>query len=73
LLNNGICHDLWLDDCHSGSVDLSTVGSDHWRCGPGRVNAGQFDFGRVEAVGFAAELGGEAFVEGEGGGFGHAV
>ena len=37
------------------------------------MHAGQFDFGRVETVFFAAQLGAEAFVEGERGGFGHAV
>ena len=73
LLDDSICHDLRVDDCHSGAVDLPAVGSDHGCCGPGWVHAGQFDFWRVVAVGLAAELGVEAFVEGERGGFGHAV
>jgi hypothetical protein len=73
LLDNGVCHNFWLDDGHSRAVYCLAVGSDHGCRGPGRVHAGQFDFGRVEAVGFAAEFGGEAFVEGERGGFGHAV
>jgi hypothetical protein len=73
LLDDRICYDLRVKDCHSRAVDLRAVGCDHCRCCPYRVHTRQFDFWRVEAVVFAAEFGAEAFVEGERGGFGHAV
>lgn len=71
LLHHSVRHGLRVDDGLSSLVDLVAVRSDQGRRCPGRVYASELDFWGAALP--TAELGGEAFVEDEGGGFGHAV